>query len=57
MEELLKKVQSCQDVLGAIAILGSQIPLSIEIDKAVAFTVEKHTGQLRKSNRFVNLNT
>ena len=49
MEELLKKVQSCQDVLGAIAILGSQIPLSIEIDKAVAFTVEKHTGQLRKS--------
>jgi len=49
LEELLKKVQSCTDISAAVSILGSQIQMTKEIEKAVSFTVTKHKGQLRKS--------
>lgn len=49
MEQLLKKTKSCTDINQATVLLGEQIKITAEIEKAIDFTIEKHEGQKRKS--------
>ncbi|KHG35205.1 MAG: bifunctional (p)ppGpp synthetase/guanosine-3',5'-bis(diphosphate) 3'-pyrophosphohydrolase [Epsilonproteobacteria bacterium] len=49
MEELIEIVKECKAADPAIELLYKYIKPTPDIEKAVAFTIEKHKGQYRKS--------
>lgn len=49
MQSILKKVSACNSIEEAITLLGAQIPLNSEIQKAIDFTIGMHKDQKRKS--------
>lgn len=49
MEELVEVVKECKQADKAVELLYKYIKPTSSIEKAVAFTVEKHKGQYRKS--------
>jgi GTP pyrophosphokinase len=49
LQDILKKVKACNTIEGAIALLGENITITPEIQKALDFTVKMHRGQKRKS--------
>ena len=49
MEELVEIVKGCKQPEEAVALLFKYIRKTPDIERAVAFTIEKHTGQFRRS--------
>lgn len=49
MEELVKVVKACKQTDQAVDLLFKYIRKTPAIERAVAFTVEKHQGQFRRS--------
>lgn len=49
MEELVEVVKECQQAEKAVELLYKYIKRTPNIEKAIAFTIEKHQGQYRKS--------
>ena len=49
MEELIEIIKECKQADQALELLYKYIKPTPNIEKAVAFTIEKHKGQYRKS--------
>lgn len=49
MEELVEVIKECRKADEAVALLYKYVKQTPNIEKAVAFTIEKHKGQYRKS--------
>lgn len=49
MDELLKQISNCKDIVGAREILNGVFSLNKNINNAIDLAIQKHNGQVRKS--------